>query len=525
MRATAFLIAGLAFALGLVSGPSHAARLALVIGNDSYTKITPLRNARADARAIGRSLESAGFDVSVAIDLDRSGMNAAIRQFRARLAGGDDAVFYFSGHGVQLGGTSYLLPTDIQDDDVSSIKDDAIPLQRVLEDLAEQKARFSLIIVDACRDNPFSSKGRALSTRGLAPTSPADGQMVIYSAGAGQQALDRLGDADRSPNGLFTRVFLKEIEQSGVPIHDAVRRVRKEVVRLARSVGHEQVPALYDQSIGEFFFRKGEPVEVIAAKPDLREVPTPREPTPPTVPEAGSRGPARAFRDCDTCPEMVVLPAGEFEMGSGESEGDADERPLHRVRVPGFAMGRYEVTQGQWKSLMGSNPSGFKACGDDCPVEQVTWNDAQSFVRKLNQVVSGREDGPYRLPSEAEWEYACRGGVRQRYCGSDDPARVAWYQKNTRAETQKVGGKAPNGFGLHDMSGNVWEWVQDCWNPNYAGAPTDGSAWSRDGCSARLFRGGSWSNPPPYLRAAERFKNEPSKRVVLLGFRVARSLP
>lgn len=234
-----------------------SSRFALVIGNDSYRQVEPLRNARADARAIAAALTGAGFVVTLQLDADQSAMKAAIRNFKSRIGGGDEAVFYYSGHGVQLGSTNYLLPVDIRGESEDQVKDDAVPLQRVLDDLQDQKARFALAIVDACRNNPFRQAGRALGGRGLAPTTAATGQMVIYSAGTGQQALDRLGENDRNQNGLFTRVFLREMEKPGVPVDRVLRSVRDEVVRLAKSVGHEQVPALYDQALGEFYFRPG----------------------------------------------------------------------------------------------------------------------------------------------------------------------------------------------------------------------------------------------------------------------------
>jgi hypothetical protein len=129
----------------------------------------------------------------------------------------------------------------------------------VLEDLQEQKARFTLAIIDACRDNPFKGKGRSIGGRGLQPVNPATGQMVLYSAGTGQQALDRLNDNDRDPNGLFTRILLKEIDRPGLSADRMLRKVRDQVVHLAKAVGHDQVPALYDQTIGEFYFKQGKP--------------------------------------------------------------------------------------------------------------------------------------------------------------------------------------------------------------------------------------------------------------------------
>ena len=229
-------------------------RLALVIGNDGYQSVPKLINARADARAMAKQLEATGFKVTLQFDLTERAMKDALRTFRTSVEGGDEVVVFFAGHGVQLGTANYLLPVDIRGDSEEQVKDEAIPLQRILDDLSDRKARFSLAIVDACRDNPFKTTGRSIGGRGLAPAAAASGQMVIFSAGTGQQALDRLGDKDKDPNGLFTRIFLKEMAKPGVPIDRVVRTVRNEVVQMAKSVGHEQVPALYDQTLGDFFF-------------------------------------------------------------------------------------------------------------------------------------------------------------------------------------------------------------------------------------------------------------------------------
>lgn len=229
-------------------------RLALVIGNDAYQAVPKLLNARADARAMAKQLEATGFKVTLQLDLSERAMKDALRTFRTSIEGGDEVVVFFAGHGVQLGAANYLLPVDIRGDSEEQVKDEAIPLQKILDDLGERKARFSLAIVDACRDNPFRSQGRAIGGRGLAPTAAASGQMVIFSAGTGQQALDRLGDKDENPNGLFTRIFLREMAKPGVSIDRVVRTVRNEVVQLAKGVGHDQVPALYDQTLGDFYF-------------------------------------------------------------------------------------------------------------------------------------------------------------------------------------------------------------------------------------------------------------------------------
>ena len=222
--------------------------------------------------------------------------------------------------------------------------------------------------------------------------------------------------------------------------------------------------------------------------------------------------------------EMVWIAPGTFQMGS--SQGDSDERPVHEVTIrQGFYLGKYEVTQAQWEAVMGSNPSRFSGCGD-CPVERVSWVDAQVFIRKLNEMEG---ENRYRLPSEAEWEYAARAGSGTVYSWGNE---IGNNRANCRGcgsrwdgeKTAPVGSFPANAWGLHDMHGNVWEWVQDCWNGNYEGAPVDGSAWESGACSARVLRGGSWSYVPRYLRAAGRVGLTSGDRYSHFGFRIARTV-
>jgi formylglycine-generating enzyme required for sulfatase activity len=211
----------------------------------------------------------------------------------------------------------------------------------------------------------------------------------------------------------------------------------------------------------------------------------------------------------------VLVPAGSFMMGS--TNGGTDEKPVHQVTISqAFYMGKYEVTQGQWQTVMGNNPSNFKDCGGNCPVEQVSWDDAQNFINKLNESNDGFR---YRLPTEAEWEYACRAGTTGDYAGI--LSEMAWYGKNSGSKTHAVGGKQPNAWGLADMHGNVWEWCQDWYHETYYGAPTDGSAWLSGGEQEyRVLRGGSWGNYAEGLRSAVRDYGAPDSRVSFNGFRV-----
>ena len=245
----------------------------------------------------------------------------------------------------------------------------------------------------------------------------------------------------------------------------------------------------------------------------------------PAIGHADSHGaffkPGDIFKDCADCPEMVVIPAGSFRMGDLNGGGADDEKPVHRVTIPRpFAVGKYEVTQAEWRAVMGSNPSHFK--GDRNPVEQVSWDDAQDFVRRLG-TKTGKQ---YRLLTEAEWEYAARAGTGTKWsCGNTEGCLggVAWYAGNSGSKTHPVGERRANGFGLHDMHGNVWELVEDCWHDSYSGAPTNGSAWTTGDCRYRVLRGGSWILDPWILRSALRYGDFPNIRLNDNGFRIART--
>jgi len=212
--------------------------------------------------------------------------------------------------------------------------------------------------------------------------------------------------------------------------------------------------------------------------------------------------------------ELILVKPGEFRMG--DDGGDANEKPVHVVVInKPFYLGKYEVTQAQWRAVMGNNPSQFK--GDDLPVENVSFNDAKEFCERLSQMTGQK----YRLPSEAEWEYACRAGTNETYAG--DLEVVAWYSKNAGDKTHPVGQKRPNGFGLFDMHGNVWEWCEDFYRSNYDGAPFDGSPWldSSHLFKPRVLRGGAWFFNSSYARSAKRLGNDPSARLPYFGVRVA----
>jgi len=254
-------------------------------------------------------------------------------------------------------------------------------------------------------------------------------------------------------------------------------------------------------------------VQVATSKPEEK---VPEKATAASLPEYG-----KSFEDPVTGMEFVFVKGGCFEMGDTFGDGDPDEKPVHEVCVDDFYLGKYEVTQEQWEIVTGNNPSRFKE--RDRPVEQVSWNDVQQFIRRLNDQ-SGRK---FRLPTEAEWEYAARsGGRREKYAGTDQEGELgqyAWYVVNSGRITHPVGKKRPNGLGLYDMSGNVWEWCADRYGENYyQGSPKNNPEGPFNG-SYRVLRGGSWFDDPGFMRAAFRYRFPSAIPGSLYGFRLGLS--
>jgi formylglycine-generating enzyme required for sulfatase activity len=260
----------------------------------------------------------------------------------------------------------------------------------------------------------------------------------------------------------------------------------------------------------------------------IRPVPAPVDGGREQAPAAGPAGSVATMKDCDVCPVMVALSPRPFMMGNNSS--DPSERPAHKVALhTPFAIGKYEVTVGQWNqcvraSVCPTMPS-LGNVPENLPMRDVSWDEAQLYLKWLG-TVSGK---PYRLPTEAEWEYAARGGTTTRYWwgqemkggnSSCEGCGMPWSEERP----PPVGSFPANPFGLNDMNGSVWEWVQDCWHSTYKGAPADGSAWVDGNCQARVIRGGSWRENGSYMLSTTRFKYDASVRQSQNGFRVARSL-
>jgi formylglycine-generating enzyme required for sulfatase activity len=236
---------------------------------------------------------------------------------------------------------------------------------------------------------------------------------------------------------------------------------------------------------------------------------------------AGSAASATSYKDPVTGMEFVFVKGGCYQMGNTFDDGLTQEKPVHEVCIDDFYLAKFVVTQAQWKEVMGDNPSHWKACGDSCPVDRVNWYDAQEYIDKLNQKTGKK----YRLPTEAEWEYAARsGGKKEKWAGTSNESELAdyaWYKTNSGTGTHPVGQKKPNGLGFYDMSGDIWQWMADWYSDTYYRKSPRNNPPGESSSTFRAIRGGSWFNVPWSMRTSARFGLDPTERYIFYGFRVA----
>ena len=350
---------------------AQAARLALVVGNDNYAHVSKLANARNDAQTIGRELQASGFAVTRVLDATRDAMNEAYDIFMRKVEKGDEVVFFFSGHGVQppqLG--PFLLPIDIKASDVNVVRRDGLALDQLLDDL-NKRARFAMIILDACRNNPFppTTFGRALPPgSSLSNIEPPRGTMVIMAASRGQEALDRLGSNDPVPNGLFTRELVKHMRTPGLSAGDMIKRVKLSVEQAAASVNHVQWPAVQDETRTDFYFRPANDRSSPAPTPAPTPAPFVPQPapapaptpiyTPPAPSPSPTPSPAPALRPPAPSPAPLTgLSEPQREFDAWEAASRVGTRTALETFVAQFPQGRY-VGQARVKiSGMGAAPA------------------------------------------------------------------------------------------------------------------------------------------------------------------------
>ena len=513
----------------------RTARVALVIGNANYPDAsTPLSTTIGDARTVGEELRRSNFEVDLKENLGKEDMQRTIEAFTGKIRSDMTALFYFSGYGIQVARQTYLIPVNVQVWAEADVRRDGISVEGFLADTHRKGAKVKIVILDAARRNPFERRFRAVPA-GLAALDMPEGTLAMYSAAPGKLLNDGTG-----ANSLFVSELMKEIRSPNLTAEEVFNRTR---IGVSRASNNEQIPWVASSLIEDFYFGTSRvattpsptPSPPPTPTPTPAPVPAPAAPAPSPGPSAAltpsepSRGGAKAgefIRDCQGCGEMVVLPAGSFDMGSNVEY----ENPVHRVTIAKpFAIGRYEVTFDEWDRCV--EEKGCKYQADDRgwgrgnrPVINVSWLDAKEFVAWLSQ----KTGQTYRLPSEAEWEYAARAGVNTPFWwGRDVGSRQANCREcNTGAgqQTQPVGSYNPNPFGIYDTAGNAAEWVEDCWNDNFRGAPRDGSAWLAGQCRLRVLRGGAFDSQGKYVRSTARFRYDTDVRYSANGFRVVREL-
>jgi formylglycine-generating enzyme required for sulfatase activity len=527
-------------------------RFALLIANSAYPEASaPLVHPPKNVRALGQELKSAGFEVDVKENLDKQGLQRTVEAFTQKLRPGSAALFFFSGYGLQVNRQTFIMPINAQVWTERDVVRDGFSIEAVLSDFHARGAMVKLLVVDASRRNPFERRFRAAPS-GLALIEAPSGSLVISAAAPGR-VID-----DESESSIFVGELVKEMRAPGLTADEIFRRTRNGVARLSKG---EQVPWVSSSLVDEFYFlqpsgRKPtnpptveqgsqprpqpEPPRVTQSPPQPAPPQPPRPAqTPPPEPQRQATAPPRVdaprsvikagdvLRDCSECPELVVVPAGEFEMGSNDFDF---EKPIHLVTiVRTFAIGRREVTFEEWDQCVAAG--GCKHRPDDRgqgrgerPVTDVSWRDAVTYAGWISQKTGQK----YRLPSEAEWEYAARGGTKTTFWwGRDVGTRFANCRDCGGISGQAVaaGSFSANPFGLFDTAGNAAEWVEDCWNDSYRGAPRDATAWTSGQCGQRVLRGGSFDSQARYLRSASRFRYDMDVRYYANGFRIVRDLP
>jgi formylglycine-generating enzyme required for sulfatase activity len=608
----------LAACFALLAEPAAAQKKhAFVVGIDKYDNLAAdrqLQKAIGDAKAISDSLSGMGFTVVTVPNVTRPIFNERWQSFLDDIKPGDTAAFVFSGHGVEINGANYLLPRDVprlrlgRDE---QLKRESLALAEILADLRERRPGFSLIVLDACRDNPFAEGGKTIGgTKGLARIDPPEGTFIMYSAGAHQTALDRLAETDKATTSVYTRTLVPLLKMPGLSLLDMADRLGEQVRDLAATISHRQTPAFYSGVIGgRRVCLAGCEVAVAAKPPPVAQPPQPELPgapasrgkTPsqsaaaeawPLVKDSKSIAeleayvrrhgdtfhgdlakvrlddlkkvlveqqrsalleqqrrdaakaddnrkaehsvrkatdatrPGHVFRDCpEVCPEMVVLPTGTFTMGSSERD---NQRPPHKVTIAKhFAVSKFTVTFAEWDLCVSAgacrnNPGDMGWGRGRQPTMNVSWRDISDDYLPWLSKMSGKT---YRLLTEAEWEYAARAGTTTKYSwgdaiGSGNANCAGCGSQWDNKRRAPVGSFAASPFGLHDMTGNIFQWVQDCYFDNYNAAPQDGTAAKEIDACHRVARGGSSHDPPRGLRQSV----SSEVRDFRLGFRLARSL-
>ena len=506
-------------------------RWGLVVGNDAYTAAHPLRNAVNDARGMAAVLRQAGFTLTVVENATRESLDRGVTQFVNQLRTGDVALFFYSGHGIQIAGENYLIPVDLAALDEAQVRYRSVNANEILERMEAHGAALNVIVLDACRDNPFRGM-RSAGGGGLALMNGGDGTLLAYATAPGKTADDNA----LSGNGLYTGYLVQALREPGLTLEQVFKRAGDLVKRQSNGA---QIPFYTSSVSGDFYFF---PAGGVPAPPGNAIETLPR---PGAVP--GARQTKINPKDGLT---YVWIDPGTFQMGCspGDSECADHEKPAHAVTLTkGFWMGQTPVTVGAFSRYAKATdstvpilagPSGSRvnaaARNDTVPIVMINWDKAAAYCSWAGM----------RLPTDAEWEFSARAGTAGvRYGNLDD---IAWYGDNSGRTPldsaalsagdpkeyfkrvvengnapKPVAQKMPNPWGLYDMIGNVEQWTADVYDRQYyqASEPRDPSGPPSGGL--RSLRGSSWLDPPRQVRVSRRDYAPPGSQGSARGFRCA----
>ena len=557
-------------------------RVALVIGNGAYAD-APIENAVDGARSVADVLRQGGFTVLYLENARRDDIQRGLGTFAQTLKRGSTGIIYYSGHAVQHQGRNYVVALDTKIAGADDVRREAVDLDLFVDPLIVSRTSGSVIILDASRANPWQQLLPG-GLRGLAAVetvkgipvicSTAPGKIVSNSPQASRAFAEQLVQAMKIPdigfddviirtrtgvariNGKDQRIWQSEAPPADLIVTTAAKPVAAkpadpielgfwETIKNSTSaVDYQAYLSAYPNGqfaliarskLGQLQPKAPAPAatgdqptrQTAAAKPD--QIPAPAAPpVAPNIapPNLAGFTPAPPIRDCPVCPELVLIPAGSATMGSAEVF--AFEAPVHEITISKpFYMGRREVTFDEWDACLSEGGCQYRP-GDRGqgrglrPASDLDWNDAKVYVAWLSR----KTGKTYRLPSEAEWEYAARAGTKTAYYWGNaiekDRANCTGCNTTPLKNTVATGTFPPNAFGLIDMAGNAAEWVEDCWQDNYKTAPKDGSAFTKADCRERVLRGGSFNNDQRFVRTAARFKYDYDVRYYTNGFRVVR---